>query len=94
VSKRHRIRIKFELRRELLSITNARNIAIIGGSGNYGIDNPKDRAIIVITNSSDVLVAGLCKRTVGKAYLRDKPWLIDGTVRVPSESQLGVYERR
>jgi hypothetical protein len=85
--------LKFESRRELLTINDARNIAILGGSGNYGIDNPEDRAIIVIQNSSDVFLAELCKRTVGNAYLRDKPWLIDGTVRIPSESQLGIYER-
>ncbi len=47
---------KYESEKELLEIVNSDNIQLIGGSGNYSLQEAADRAIIVIINSTKVLI--------------------------------------
>jgi hypothetical protein len=58
---------KYEYRNELIRIVNASDsIQIIGGSGNYGLDQSSDEAIIVVRNSKNILIQNMCyKKYIG-----------------------------
>jgi len=47
---------KYESAHELLNIINCDSTQLIGGSGNYQLDRTDDKAIIVIQNSTNILI--------------------------------------
>ena len=52
---------KYESPGELLNIIGGEHIRFFGGSGNYNLENPHDRAIIVVENAKDILFQGLVR---------------------------------
>ena len=91
---------KFEYAQELLNITHSGNIRIIGGSGNYELVSPDDRAIIVIEDSSSIEIQNLARKGMtSEVVFMGKPakdvtkfWIVDGTVQLPGDYGVLLYK--
>jgi hypothetical protein len=82
---------KFERPGELLNIIGSSDVTIIGGSGNYSIESPDDRGIIVIENSSGILLANLNRKPQRGGI--PSSWIVDGEDRVTDEYAIVLYMR-
>jgi hypothetical protein len=79
--------LKYEAPAELLNIINSEDIHISGGSGNYYIDRETDRAMVVISNSGNVVLRNLVRTSkngmFGRTYQDScKFWIIDSGTTV------------
>lgn len=89
---------KYEFKRELLNIVNSNDIKLIGGSGNYQLDNIADRAIIVIENSKNILIQNLDRKssvTVFNNPVADitKYWILNGNDKVSGDYGVLLYKK-
>lgn len=70
--------------RELLEIRNSRNIAVLGGSGNYSMDG--SRTMVRVKNSTGVVISLIVRQgTGGDALLKD------GSVTIPADKKISTY---
>lgn len=81
---------KYEKESELLHVSNTGRLTIIGGSGNYGLKDPDDEAIISIENTPYVFIGNISRRIQdgeipGKAFLRD------GDLSLPGDAPIALY---
>jgi hypothetical protein len=88
---------KYELVRELLNIINSDDIKIIGGSGNYQLEDPNDRAIIVIENSKNILIQNLNRKSNEEAFghpVSDicKYWIVNGEDKISGDYGILQYK--
>ncbi len=82
---------KYEARKELINITNCNAINIIGGSGNYNIDDANDLAIITIANSDNVLIQNLDRKQFSVSAINTK-WIKDNTNTITGDYGILQYE--
>jgi len=90
--------LKYEMTHELINIENSHDIKIIGGSGNYLLNDPKDIAIIVIKNSKDIQIQNLNRKSTEKAFKEDlidvcKYWIVNELDKVPGDFGVLFYKR-
>ena len=78
--------LKYEGTCELLNILNSDSIQIIGGSGNYSLENAGDKAIIVINNSKNINIQNVCRKPPGTVADITKFW-----IRSEKDSTSGDY---
>lgn len=74
---------KYEKESELLHVTSTERLVIIGGSGNYGLKDPDDEAIITIQNTPNVFIGNISRKIQdgeipGKAFLKDEGLYLPG----------------
>ena len=84
---------KYESPGELLNIIGGEHIKFFGGSGNYNLENPNDRAIIVVENARDVLFQSLVRRSMKAMFNKPVPdftkyWLINGSQKISGDVPL------
>lgn len=82
---------------ELLNIINSEDIKLIGGSGNYQLETEKDKAIIVIENSKNILIQNLDRKSNEIAFgypVSDvcKYWMLNGTDKLSGDYGLLFYK--
>jgi extradiol dioxygenase family protein len=87
---------KFEKQNMLLRIRDSRNVAIIGGSGNYRLCGNDDR-IIDVQNSSDILITNLGRQPQRCPSNEPEPrvyaWLRDQRVTAANTLNLGIFKK-
>ena len=88
---------KYELSGELMNIINCDDIQLIGGSGNYQLENEADRAIIVIENSKNILIQNFDRKSVKEAFGRPlkevgKYWIVNGEEKVTGDFSVVLYK--
>ena len=92
---------KYECPTELVHIVNSDNIEICGGNGNYYMDKEGDRTIINISNSSNILLRNMTRKSKHGSYIRgrDYPvnditefWLTDSGTEVSPYYNLLWYQ--
>jgi hypothetical protein len=93
---------KYEGPAELLHIINSDNIEICGGNGNYYMDREGDQAIINISNSTNILLRNMARKTLHGRYIfgRDYPvnditefWLMDSGIEVSPYHAILWYQK-
>jgi hypothetical protein len=90
--------MKYEGPAEHLNIVDSENIQVIGGSGNYYMDRETDRAIVVISNSKDVVLRQLTRKSKnGKLFDRfvtdiTKYWIVDSETKITGDFSVLWYE--
>ncbi|WP_289055431.1 glycosyl hydrolase family 28-related protein [Carboxylicivirga marina] len=90
--------MKYEGPAEHLNIVDSENIQVIGGSGNYYMDREYDRAIVVISNSKDIVLRNLTRKSKsGKLFNRTvtditKYWIMDSETKVTGDYSVLWYE--
>ncbi len=90
--------MKYEGPAEHLNIVDSENIQVIGGSGNYYMDRETDRAIVVISNSKDIVLRNLTRKSKnGKLFNRTvtditKYWIMDSETKVTGDFSVLWYE--
>ena len=87
---------KYEFNRELINIINSDDVKIVGGSGNYQIDRDDDRAIIVIENSSNILIQNMDIKSNYKVFDKSvaemtKYWILNGKDSVSGDYGVLLY---
>ena len=82
---------KFEGTFELLNIFNSKNINLIGGSGNYGLEDTSSRGIIYVDNTSiNILMQNLCRKSWGTIdYANTTGFWVKGDGAAPLNSVVG-----
>jgi hypothetical protein len=91
--------MKYEGPAEHLNIVDSESIQVIGGSGNYYMDRETDRAIVVISNSKDIVLRNLTRKSKsGKLFNRTvtditKYWIVDSETKVTGDFSVLWYER-
>jgi hypothetical protein len=83
--------IKFESVKELMHISNSRNIKLFGSYGLSGLDYPEDTAMFRIANSRDVWIANMNRRS-NDAELQGKGWVVNGNDFVTDDYPLLMYK--
>lgn len=78
---------KYEKESELLHVKNTGRLTIIGGSGNYGIKDPDDQALITISNTPEVFIANISRHVQdgeipGKYFIQDDSLFLPGDVPI------------
>lgn len=67
---------KYEGDKEVLNVINSDKVKVIGGSGNYSLeDNPDTRAIVVVKNSTNILLQNLVRKSE-KQSNSSKHWIL------------------
>lgn len=90
--------MKYEGPAEHLNIVDSESIQVIGGSGNYYMDREYDRGIVVISNSKDVVLRQLTRKSKsGKLFNRTvnditKYWVVDSEIKVTGDFSVLWYE--
>lgn len=90
--------MKYEGPGEHLNIVDSENIQVIGGSGNYYMDREYDRAIVVISNSKDIVLRQLTRKSKnGKLFNRTvtditKYWIVDSETKITGDFSVLWYE--
>ncbi len=93
---------KYEGPAELLHIINSDNIEICGGNGNYYMDREGDQAIINISNSTNILLRNMARKTLHGRYIfgRDYPvnditkfWVMDTGTEVSPYHAILWYQK-
>ncbi|MBK3516100.1 glycosyl hydrolase family 28-related protein [Carboxylicivirga marina] len=93
---------KYEGPAELLHIINSDNIKICGGNGNYYMDREGDQAIINISNSTNILLRNMARKTLHGRYIfgRDYPvnditkfWVLDSETEVSPYHAILWYKK-
>ncbi len=89
---------KYEFKRELLNIVNSEDVKLIGGSGNYQLDNITDRAIIVIENSKNILIQNLDRKSSAIVFYKPvaditKYWILNGNDKVSGDYGVLLYKK-
>jgi hypothetical protein len=90
--------MKYEGPAEHLNIVDSESIQVIGGSGNYYMDREYDRGIVVISNSKDVVLRQLTRKSKnGKLFNRfvtdiTKYWIVDSETKVTGDYSVLWYE--
>lgn len=87
---------KFEQPSELLNIIGGERFRIFGGSGNYNLENPKDRAIIVVEKGRDILFQSLVRKSQTIMFDREvkdfaKYWLINESRQLSAAVPILLY---
>lgn len=90
--------LKIEFTRELLNIIQCNDIKIIGGSGNYQLDNELDRAIIIIEDSKNILIQNMNRKSCEEGFgepMTDicKYWILDDKVSVTGDYSVLLYKK-
>jgi PKD repeat protein len=80
---------KFEHNDELLHIVNSRNVLVLGGSGNYALEEGEN-SIIEVNGSTDVALAILARQGAAGSYAFVRE---DGVARVPGISLVSLYKK-
>ncbi|MFC2112525.1 glycosyl hydrolase family 28-related protein [Bacteroidota bacterium] len=83
---------KYEKESELLHVSNTGSLTIIGGSGNYGLKDPDDDAIITITNTPNVFIGNI-SRKVQTGEISGKSFLTDGKISLPGDAPIVMYSK-
>jgi hypothetical protein len=68
---------KYEGPGELLHIVNSDNIEICGGAGNYYMDKDGDQTIIDISNSTNILLRTMSRKTVHGRYILGRSYPVN-----------------
>lgn len=84
---------KYEKESELLHVSNTGSLNIIGGSGNYGLKDPDDAAIITITNTPNVFIGNI-SRKIQDGEISGKSFLQDGELLLPGDVPIVMYSKR
>ncbi|WP_310557574.1 T9SS type A sorting domain-containing protein [Flavobacterium sp.] len=82
---------KYEYKFELINITNCNTVNLIGGSGNHNIISPNDQAIIVISNSENVLIQNFDRKQYETSSINTK-WIKDNTNTISGDFGILQYE--
>ena len=86
---------KYESPGELLDIVGGERFRIFGGSGNYDLQNPNARAIIVVDNARDLLFqsmnrkGALMSNQAAKGGM--KYWLVNGSRQLSGDVPILLY---
>jgi hypothetical protein len=87
---------KYEGPGELLDIIGGDHINFFGGSGNYNLENPNDRAIIVVEDARDILLQSLVRRSITEMFNRPVKdytayWAVNGPRKLPGNVPILLY---
>ncbi len=87
---------KYESPGELLNIIGGERIRFFGGSGNYNLENPNDRAIIMVENAKDILFYSQVRKSMTVMFNRPvkdftKYWLINGSQKLSGDVPILLY---
>lgn len=86
---------KYEPPGELLDIVGGEHFRIFGGSGNYDLQNPNARAIIVVENARDLLFQSMNRKGALMAHSAAKGgkkyWLVNGDCKLSGDVPILLY---
>jgi len=88
---------KYEQPSELLNIIGGERLRFFGGSGNYNLENPNNRAIIVVENARDILFQSLVRKSNMRMFnhaVKDfaQYWLINGARQFSGNIPILLYQ--
>jgi hypothetical protein len=83
---------KYEKESVLLHVNQTRSLTIIGGSGNYGLKDPEEEAIITIHETPNVFIGNI-SRKIQDGEIPGKPFLVDGDLSLPGDAPIVMYAK-
>ena len=89
---------KYEFRNVLLNIINSDDIKLIGGSGNYQLDNTDDKAIFVIENSKNIFIQNFDRKSTELIFNKPvadvtKYWVLNANDKVSADYGVLLYKK-
>lgn len=83
--------LKYENQDQLLRMSDSRHVWMFGGSGNYSILNPNDKAIIELNNVDDVNIFHLNRKPKSTSELTNALWIQNGSEEISDDDPVVAY---